>query len=186
MFHIGKSSHNFFCTTTYVCMYAAQVTMVWLQLTSMCLVTFMCADRYVAARNCVHCKPPAQAATSLTRVRLSVVVIATLALAISSLPLFGLAPPALSPSGQLCRSWLTSHPIDTLGHDDVRHHVFYVAYLTIGYANVTIALMVNVSLIVNLCAARGELDFLSVQIMYTCETNATFSSKIKETKSRNY
>lgn len=120
----------------------------------------MCADRYVAARNCVHCKPPTHAAASLTRIRLSVIVIATLALAISILPLFELAPPALSASGQLCRSWLTSHPVDTIGHDDVRHHVFYVAYLTIGYANVTIALIVNVSLIANLCSARNVLGSL--------------------------
>ena len=123
----------------------------------MCLVTFMCADRYVAAKNCVHCKPPS--AASFSRIRISIAVIFLFALSVSVLPLFHLAPRALSSSGHVCRSWITSHP-DTLHHDDVREHVFYIAYLTVGYANVTIALMVNISLIINLCAARSVLSNL--------------------------
>ena len=118
-----------------------QLTTLWFQVTSMCLVTYMCIDRLLALKKAmVNKSPPPTSST----VKIIVFCIYIFTLGIVCLPLFGLAPKSLSSSGQLCESWIIAEP------KEVKQHVFYMIFLGLGYANLTVAICVNFRVIVTL------------------------------------
>jgi len=111
-----------------------QVTTVWFQLSSMCLITLMCVDRWVALRDSLYCDVHSQ---KIQRTRRSIVAIYIACLVFACIPLFGLAPRALTSSGVACQSWITSAPTHPL------HHVFYIAFLCVGFVNLFVTFIVN-------------------------------------------
>ena len=122
-----------------------QVSSVWFQLASMCLVTFMCLDRWVALVQATKFKAATLSSVGNSgghrRVRYAVGVIYMLTLGVACLPLMGLAPEALSRSGRLCQSWVVSHPASS------KQHVFYLSFLTLGCANLLFAVVINVTIV---------------------------------------
>ena len=127
-----------------------QVTVTWLQLVAMCLVTSMCLDRWLALRYVIGDVTPRAPPNDQRRKRVRYVIAAVYVgcLVLATLPLTGLAPPALSASGRLCRTWVTA-PVTM-----PRHHVSYVVFLVVGYANVVVAFGSNVASIAMLCRLR--------------------------------
>ena len=118
-----------------------QVTSLWFQLASMCLVTLMCLERWVALRQAMTYQLPSRLSH---RVRLGIAAVYVVTFVVASLPLFGLAPPALSSSGKICQAWLTAKPFSS------QQHVFFFVYLVLGYLNCITAVLVNMSLVLSL------------------------------------
>ena len=118
-----------------------QLTTHWFPLTSMCLVTYMCVDRWMVLYLASSYKGTF---TNPLKTRAIVVLIYIVTLIISSLPVFGMGPEALSPSGKLCENWLTATPTKS------REHVFYISFLVFGYLNLLITVVVNIAVIFTL------------------------------------
>ena len=118
-----------------------QVTGLWFQMASMCLVTLMCVERWLALRLAMAYQLPAR---QHYRGRICIAAIYGITLVVASLPLWGLAPEALSGSGKVCQAWLTAIPRHS------QQHVFYFVFLVLGFINVISAVMVNTSTIVSL------------------------------------
>ena len=111
-----------------------QVTINWFQLASMCMVTSMCIDRCMALRRTMTFKPQC---TNLAKTRAIIVFIYVFTLFVSCLPLLGLAPVGLSPSGCLCRSVLLA------SSRSKREDIFYIVFLAVGFGNLLLAVVVN-------------------------------------------
>ena len=118
-----------------------QLTGLWFQMASMCLVTLMCVERWLALRLAMSYQLPSR---QHYRVRISIAVIYIVTFVVASLPLWGLAPPALSASGKLCQAWLTAIPRHS------QQHIFYFIFLVLGFINIITAVLVNVSIVVSL------------------------------------
>ena len=118
-----------------------QLTIVWFQLTSMCLVTFMCLDRWMSLKDAMVYKT---STCKHRRTRLAVLAIYIFTLVVSSLPLFGLAPQALSTSGKLCQAWLVSEP------HGAGERVFYFIFLTVGFSNLLVTVIINSTVVATL------------------------------------
>ena len=125
-----------------------QVTINWFQLASMCLVTYMCIDRCLALRRTMAFKPQV---TNLTKTRIIILLIYLFTLAVSSLPLIGLAPEGLSPSGCLCRSVLLAPA------SRQQEGAFSIVFLVVGFANLAVAIVVNSNVVYRLW--RFKKDF---------------------------
>ena len=113
-----------------------QLTTAWFQGASMTLVTFMCVDRMLALRLATGSKKPCAGSSDRARVRACVLVAYSLSLALAVLPVFGLAPRALSASGRSCQPWLVTNP------GTRKEHTYYICFLVAGYMNLLIALTV--------------------------------------------
>ena len=113
-----------------------QLTTAWFQGASMMLVTFMCVDRILALRLAAGSMKPCARSTDRARVRACVLVAYALSLALAVLPMFGLAPRALSASGRSCQPWLVTTPRTR------KEHTYYICFLVAGYTNMLIALTV--------------------------------------------
>ncbi|ELT98542.1 hypothetical protein CAPTEDRAFT_205747 [Capitella teleta] len=118
-----------------------QLTIVWFQLASMCLVTFMCIDRWLSLSGAMTYRKPS---TGHKRTRIAILIIYLATLSISCLPLLGLAPNAFSTAGDSCISWLISKPKTPV------QNVFFVVFLVVGYANLITAIVVNCTVILSL------------------------------------
>lgn len=112
-----------------------QLTMLWFQIVSILIITYMCIDRLLSLRMALYYK--VNGLNVVERVKYFVLAIYIFALLIAALPLIGLAPPAMSTSGLLCESWITSMP------KSGEQSVFYITILVLGYANLLVVLVVN-------------------------------------------
>lgn len=118
-----------------------QVTINWFQLASMCLVTYMCIDRCLALRRTMLFKPQN---SNLSKTRAVIVLIYIFTLLVSCLPLVGLAPVGLSPSGRLCRSVLLAPS------SYKKQEIFSLVFLIVGFTNLAVAIVVNSNVIYKL------------------------------------
>ena len=137
-----------------------QLSSTCFQLTSMCLITLMCIDRCLTLRTTLlshHLTPSSsrQPTIIIERPRCwsptttYVILIYILCLLVSCLPLLGLAPPAYSSSRGTCQSWISAESTQ------MRTHIFPAVFLTIGFSNLIVTLIVNVFLIKMLWKLSG-------------------------------
>ena len=127
--------------------YLYQLTSIWFQLASMCLVTFMCLDQWCALRRVINHR---HASNHINRTRAIIAAIYVLTLCVAALPIMGLAPRAISNSGSSCRSWVI------LISQNLKEHVFYIAFLVLGFGNLIVAIVINTHVISTLISLKRE------------------------------
>ncbi|CAH1789768.1 unnamed protein product [Owenia fusiformis] len=117
-----------------------QLTTNWFQLASMCLISFMCIDRWLALRVALICKTSSSA--DKHRAKIIIIVIYLLTFVVAALPLMGLGPPTISDSGHLCTSWIVATS-QSSKLEGLREHTFYVMFLIVGYGNLLVVVCFN-------------------------------------------
>ena len=143
-----------------------QLSSVCFQMTSMCLITLMCADRCWSLRSTLlnnystMSNSQSSGAVSLPpRARISsstlihVLTIYVICFLFACLPLLGLAPSAFSVTRNTCQSWISARS------SHFHTHVFSVCFLSIGFTNLFLTLIVNVLLLKLLWKLSGVLPW---------------------------
>ena len=141
------------CISPHEWCHVYQLCVLCFQLASMCLLSAMCVERWIAVRHLITSQSSAPPVCSIHWFILAVYAGSA---CVASLPLYGLAPP----TGAICHAWLTSTHART-----PQQHVFCFLYLLLAYCNVLIVIMVNVSQIFNIC----QLQKISAKLVQEME-----------------
>ena len=113
----------------------------------MCLVTFMCLDRWCALRRVINHR---HTNYNINRTRVIIGGLYLITLCVAALPVMGLAPKAISNTGFSCRSWVI------LTSQSLKEHVFYIAFLLLGFTNLIVAIVINTHVILTLISMKRE------------------------------
>ncbi len=113
----------------------------------MCLVTYMCLDRWCILRRVINHRPSSY---NMNKTRGIITGIYFFTFTIAALPMMGLAPQAISNTGLSSRSWVI------LTADNFKEHIFYIVFLVNGYANLLLAIIINVHVIYILISLKQE------------------------------